>query len=231
VATLSKTQIDRLGDRLKKGSPSEADLRLLDEYRLSFGDAYNTVIRTIREKLRLEPTGRTAKTPSSIAEKLRRESIRLSQIQDIAGCRIIVPDVFTQDHATAILRDTFPETRVMDRRMNSSHGYRAVHVIVMTQGVSVEIQVRTALQDLWAELSERLSDVVDSSIKYGGGDPEDRQWLLLISDSIAGWEELETRLYPSPDDQAFHKIVASEKRNLVEIIQKKISTLESNRKR
>jgi hypothetical protein len=119
----------------------------------------------------------------------------------------------------------------MDRRMNSSHGYRAVHVIVMTQGVSVEIQVRTALQDLWAELSERLSDVVDSSIKYGGGDPEDRQWLLLISDSIAGWEELETRLYPSPDDQTFHKIVASEKRNLVEIIQKKISTLESNRKR
>jgi len=229
VATLSKTQIDRLGDRLKKGSPSEADLRLLDEYRLSFGDAYNTVIRTIREKLRLEPTGRTAKTPSSIAEKLRRESIRLSQIQDIAGCRIIVPDVFTQDHITATLRDTFPETRVMDRRMNSSHGYRAVHVIVMTQGVSVEIQVRTALQDLWAELSERLSDVVDSSIKYGGGDPEDRQWLLSISESIAGWEELETRLHP--DDQAFHKIVGSEKRNLVEIIQKKISTLESNRKR
>jgi len=229
MATLRKTQIDRLGDRLRKGPPSEADLRLLDEYRLSFGDAYDAIIRTIREKLNLEPTGRPTKTPSSIAEKLRRESIRLSQIQDIAGCRIIVPDVFTQDHATAILRDTFPETRVMDRRMNSSHGYRAVHVIVMTQGVSVEIQVRTALQDLWAELSERLSDVVDSSIKYGGGDPEDRQWLLLISESIAGWEELETRLHP--DDQAFHKIVGSEKRNLVEIIQKKISTLESNRKR
>ena len=228
MATLSKTQIDRLGDRLRKGRPSEADLRLLDEYRLSFGDAYDAIIRTIREKLQLEPTGRTAKTPSSIAEKLRRESIRLSQIQDIAGCRIIVPDVFTQDHITATLHDTFPETRMMDRRKSPSHGYRAVHVIVMTQGVSVEIQVRTALQDLWAELSERLSDVVDSSIKYGGGDPEDRQWLLLISDSIAGWEDLETRLHP--DDQAFHKIVASEKRNLVEIIQNKISALESNRK-
>ena len=229
MAALSKTQIDRLGDRLRRGPPSEADLRLLDEYRLSFGDAYDAIIRTMRERLHLEPTGRTAKTPSSIAEKLRRESIRLSQIQDIAGCRIIVPDVFTQDHITVLLRDTFPETRVMDRRKNPSHGYRAVHVIVITQGASVEIQVRTALQDLWAELSERLSDVVDSSIKYGGGDPENQQWLLLISDSIAGWEELETRLHP--DDQAFHKIVAREKRNLVEIIQKKISTLESNRKR
>jgi ppGpp synthetase/RelA/SpoT-type nucleotidyltranferase len=148
MAILSKTQIDRLGDRLRKGPPSEADLRLLDEYRLSFGDAYNAIIRTIREKLRLEPSGRTAKTPSSIAEKLRRESIRLSQLQDIAGCRIIVPDVLTQDHTTATLRDTFPESRVMDRRKNPSYGYRAVHVIVMTQGASVEIQVRTALQDL-----------------------------------------------------------------------------------
>jgi putative GTP pyrophosphokinase len=137
MAALSKTQIDRLGDRLRKGPLSEADLRLLDEYRLSFGDAYDATIRTIREKLRLAPTGRATKTPSSIAEKLRRESIRLSQFQDVAGCRIIVPDVFTQDHTTAILCDTFPETRVMDRRKNPSYGYRAVHVIVMTQGVSV----------------------------------------------------------------------------------------------
>ena len=71
--------------------------------------------------------------------------------------------------------------------------------------------------------------MVDSSIKYGGGDPEDQQWLLSISESIEGWEEFETQLHP--DDQALHTIVASEKRNLVEIIQNKISTLESKRKR
>lgn len=229
MAALSKTQIDRLGDRLREGSPSDADLRLLDEYRLSFGDTYNAIIRTIREKLQLEPTGRPAKTPSSITEKLRRESIRLSQIQDIAGCRIIVSDVFTQDNTTAILSGTFPESRVMDRRKNPSFGYRAVHVIVTTQGISVEIQVRTALQDLWAELSEKLSDVVDSSIKYGGGDPEDRQWLLSISDSIEGWEEFETQVHPG--DQELHTIIASEKSNLVEIIQNRISTLEGKRKR
>ena len=37
---LSKTQIDRLGDRLRTGDISEADLRLLDSYRRSFTDAY-----------------------------------------------------------------------------------------------------------------------------------------------------------------------------------------------
>jgi hypothetical protein len=46
MATLSKSQIDRLGDRLKKGSPSEADVRLLDEYRRSFGEAYEAVVLT-----------------------------------------------------------------------------------------------------------------------------------------------------------------------------------------
>jgi hypothetical protein len=229
-AALSNSQIDRLGDRLKKGSPSEADLRLLDEYRHSFDDAYDVVIRTIREKLHLEPTGRTAKSISSIAEKLRRESIRLSQVQDIAGCRVIVADVFTQDQTIAALRESFLETRVMDRRTHPSHGYRAVHIIVAPHEVSVEIQVRTALQDLWAQLSERLADVVDSSIKYGGGTLEDRRWLALISENIAGWEELENQLVSSPN-QPFHAVVANEKKRLVEIIHNHISALERNRKR
>lgn len=229
-AALSNSQIDRLGDRLKKGSPSEADLRLLDEYRHSFDDAYDVVIRTIREKLHLEPTGRTAKSISSIAEKLRRESIRLSQVQDIAGCRVIVADVFTQDQTIAALRESFLETRVMDRRTHPSHGYRAVHIIVATHEVSIEIQVRTALQDLWAQLSERLADVVDSSIKYGGGTLEDRRWLALISENIAGWEELENQLVSSPN-QPFHAVVANEKKRLVEIIHNHISALERNRKR
>src|ERR1043166_2492736 len=147
---ISKTQIDRLGDRLRKGNITDSDLRLLDEYRRLFTDAYGIVAGGIRRQLDLEPTGRPAKSTSSIAEKLRRESIRLSQVQDIAGCRVIVADVFTQNQPIATLRDTFPETRVMDRRTNPSHGYRAVHIIVAAYGVSVEIQVRTALQHLWA---------------------------------------------------------------------------------
>jgi ppGpp synthetase/RelA/SpoT-type nucleotidyltranferase len=130
MATLSKTQIDRLGNRLKTGSLSEADLRLLDEYRRSLGPAYESVLRIIREDLQLKPTGRPAKSTTSITEKLRRESIRLSQVQDIAGCRVVVANIAAQDQAVTMLRDAFVEVRVMDRRKNPSHGYRAVHVIV-----------------------------------------------------------------------------------------------------
>lgn len=86
---ISKTKIDRLGDRLRSGMISETDLRMLDEYRRSFGEAYQDTVGTIRDELNLSPTGRPAKSTGSIIDKLKRESIRLSQIQDIAGCRYL----------------------------------------------------------------------------------------------------------------------------------------------
>ena len=81
---LTKSQVDRLGDRLSTGDISDDDLRLLDDYRRSFTDAYEDIVWLIVHELKLEPTGRRAKTNASIIDKLRRESIRLSQMQDIA---------------------------------------------------------------------------------------------------------------------------------------------------
>jgi hypothetical protein len=71
---LTKTQIDKLGDRLRQGDVSEADLILLDAYRRSFSGVYEMVIRTIRDHVALELTGRPAKSTTSVIEKLRRES-------------------------------------------------------------------------------------------------------------------------------------------------------------
>jgi putative GTP pyrophosphokinase len=191
TAKISKTQIDRLGDRIREASLTDIDLRLLDDYRRSFGEAYEFVVRTIRDQLQLEPTGRPAKSTSSIIEKLLRESIRLSQIQDIAGCRVIVTDVVEQERVVASLRTAFPGASIIDRRVNPSFGYKAVHVITTKFGKLVEIQVRTALQHLWAELSEKLSDVFDPSIKYGGGSNEIRNILALRSKILVEIEEIE----------------------------------------
>lgn len=112
---LSNTQIDRLGNRIRRGSLVDSDLKSLDEYRRSFGDAYATVVQTIREQLHLEPTGRPAKSTTSIIEKLRRESIRLTQIQDVAGCRIIVTDVTEQERVVMSLSAAFPTAKSNDR--------------------------------------------------------------------------------------------------------------------
>ena len=178
-----------MGDRLRKDTLSDSDLKSLDDYRRSFDKAYEVVVRTIRERLQLEPTGRPAKSTTSIIEKLHRESIRLSQMQDIAGCRIVVKDINKQEEVVGALREVFSKASIVDRRKRPGCGYRAVHVIVNSAGKLVEIQVRSLLQHLWAQFSERISDKVDPKIKYGGGKREIQQNLQAVSRIVRDVEE------------------------------------------
>lgn len=191
---VTKSQIDKLGDRLTKGRAQESDLRNLDQYRQSFAVPYGLVIRLLREDLGLTPTGRPAKSTTSISEKLKRETIRLTQIQDIAGCRIIVSDLDDQNRVVERLRASFDHVTVVDRRQNPSHGYRAVHVILTVEEKAMEVQIRTPLQHLWAELSEKLSDIIDPSIKYGGGSDATRAVLDRTTAAAATSEDHEQRM-------------------------------------
>lgn len=167
---------------------------MLDQYRRSYSEAYEAVVEKVRNDLSLAPTGRPAKSTTSIAEKLRRESIRLTQIQDIAGCRIIVADIDIQETVVKSLSELFKDAIVIDRRQQPSHGYRAVHVVVRYEEKLIEIQVRTALQQLWAELSEKFSDIFDPMVKYGGGDEFTRTVLINQSSMIANEETLEKQV-------------------------------------
>jgi len=191
---ISNTQIDRLGERLRSSEITDGDLELLNDYRLSFARTYEAVVEVLRTTLKLEPTGRPAKSTTSIIDKLCRESLRLRQMQDIAGCRVIVSDVRKQDEAVVCLTRAFPKTSVVDRRKTPSHGYRAIHVVVRQAGAPVEVQVRTELEHSWAQLSEKLSDVIDPSVKYGGGPELLRSTLSVLSDLLGQMEELERRL-------------------------------------
>jgi len=218
---LSKTQIDRLGERLKKGDITEADLRLLDSYRRSFTEAYEVVILAIRAVLSLEPTGRPAKSTTSISDKLRRESIRLTQIQDIAGCRLTVSDIAEQEEVVQFLSTIFEDTIIVDRRQNPSHGYRAVHVIVRHQAKMVELQVRTSLQHLWAEFSEKVSDLAGPAIKYGGGDESIQTFLAESSNLFSKIEALEERFEEGQTRlSAGSELTDEEKQQITEFVEK-----------
>jgi ppGpp synthetase/RelA/SpoT-type nucleotidyltranferase len=59
----------------------------------------------------------------------------------------------------------------------------------------IELQVRTALQHLWSEWSEKLSDVADPQLKYGGGAKVFRDPLLAASVLVAGFEEIEPKFH------------------------------------
>src|SRR5262245_24144287 len=111
---LSKSQIDKLGERLKKAAVPESDLILLSEFKSSFSKPFELVTRSIHAvKLALpfevEVVERPEKTIQSIENKLRRESTRLSTMQDIAGCRAFVKDLKEQDRLLELLSDSLKQ--------------------------------------------------------------------------------------------------------------------------
>jgi ppGpp synthetase/RelA/SpoT-type nucleotidyltranferase len=103
-----------------------------------------------------------------------------------------VKDILEEDQVVERLKATLVKAVVSDRRKHPSYGYRAVHIIARARNRPIEIQVRTELQHLWAQLSERLSDALGSAIKYGGGDPDVRKRLAEMSDLIGSFEVLES---------------------------------------
>jgi len=190
----SNSKVDRLGERLRGPEYGEADLRLLDEYRRTFGPSYDTVVKAIQRITGLAVSGRPAKSTTSIVEKLNRESIRLSQMQDIAGCRVVVDDVVEQESTVAAVAAAFGRVTVLDRRVKPSHGYRAVHLVVREGSKLIEVQVRTTLQHVWAEMCEKCADIIDPAVKYGGGPAMVRAVLDRASESVNRIEEVESAL-------------------------------------
>ena len=186
--------MEKLGRRLRKGTASPDDLRLLAGYRRSFLAPYREVILRIGSVTSLVPSGRPAKSTASIVAKLQRQTGTLTQMQDIAGCRLVTEDIVEQDVLVGRLVSEFSGAAIVDRRLTPSAGYRAVHVLVGTGAVSVEIQVRTRLQDLWAQCSERLAFSVDPAIKYGGGPPAIAKMLVGLSELIASFEANQSEL-------------------------------------
>lgn len=188
--TFSKTQFDNLGNRLKKDPIQPDDLWLLEAFRDSFRPSFEAVRAVMESSLEVPVVGRT-KSIVAIVAKLRRERTRLSTMQDIAGCRILVKTPAQQNELDSRLKTLFVGCERNDRRTNPSFGYRALHLIVTLNDRPVEIQVRTELQHDWAQLSERLADVFGSDLKYGGGPAEVKQLLLKCSELIADFESRE----------------------------------------
>jgi putative GTP pyrophosphokinase len=187
----SKSEIDRLGDRLRV-SDTPDDRQMLDMYCRTFVKAYEIVLRQIYVTHGFNKVGRRrAKSHGAIVDKLKWESIRLSQMQDIAGCRIVVPDVAHQNALLEKLRVSFSEVEISDRREKPSHGYCAVHLLVQIENRCVEIQIRTQLQALWAELSEKLVYKFGIAIKYGGGVAGVQHQLKSLSKAIHVMEMIE----------------------------------------
>lgn len=197
AAEFTKSALDRLGNRLRKtATPSPEDVAAYLQYRDEFTDA----LREVEEQLAsLVPGSRASgrrKTLDTVVAKLKRQKTRLSTMQDIAGCRIVVPDLVEQDAAVREIQAAFDALRTDDLRETPHAGYRAVHVIVAaSNGRQVEIQVRTQLQDIYAQLVEKMADTFGIEMKYGGGPEEARELLAPIAAQADGLDLVKKALW------------------------------------
>lgn len=167
---ISRSQADNLGKRLCAEPVSQEDWELL--FRVL--DAYQTALDEVQEILEqkgYEPTSRV-KSTATLVDKLRRGT-SFKSVSDVAGARVVLGGGrIQQDAVAADITDTFTvegerPPKVIDRRKQPSHGYRAVHVVIHHDGLPIEVQIRTTLQDVWAQITERLGDSWGRELRYG----------------------------------------------------------------
>lgn len=141
-----------------------------------------------------------AKRVRSVMDKLRRiPTMKLTTMQDLAGCRAVVSDIV----AVFRLADQF---RDIQHRLDGPEeydyilepkpdGYRSVHFVVKftsrnraykeISGRRVEIQLRSRLQHQWATAVETVDLFTGQTLKAGGGGSSWRRFFLLAADLLA----------------------------------------------
>jgi len=168
---------------------------LQDEY-LSKQASLDRFMKAMREQL-LElfdgeslalglPIEARVKTWLSIEEKLRRRSLTpssLVELTDLVGLRAIFLFRRDLDKATAAVSRTFVVVTQEDtgeRLGESSFGYQSLHLIVRApkewqslpalrgcQDFTVELQLRTLAQHLWAASSHKLQYKQETGVPLG----------------------------------------------------------------
>jgi ppGpp synthetase/RelA/SpoT-type nucleotidyltranferase len=198
---LSKAAVDRAGKRLRdEVVPRPEDVAVYEEYRASLGESLAEVVSQVAnwDPPQLQPVTTRLKRIESVIDKLRRGNFRLSGINDVAGCRLIVDGLRRQDDAVTAISGMFPGCRISDYRLREHiSGYVAVHLNVRSStGHLVEVQVRTVMQHRWALTSEELSRAphIGKGVKYGSGPPELRDLLAALSRLAVSVDQREAQL-------------------------------------
>lgn len=198
----SQGQLDRIGDRIREhGRILDDDLSVLRVW-LRRHEVVNQEAVEVVERLGYSPAQRVKTLMTMVDKVLRQRRMRLSQMQDVAGVRVVVSGgLREQDEACRDIRAAFPQSpKMYDRRTKPSYGYRAVHIVVRYSGCLVEVQVRTVLQHRWAEVYERLADRWGRGMRYGDRplDPnraEIVEDVLRLADLIRHVEERESAAF------------------------------------
>lgn len=170
-------------------SINKALLTLLD-YRAAHSTPLIKANNGLRSMLKTEglpvEVSQRLKRVTTIIDKLGREpTMALSKMQDIGGCRAILPSVGDVRAIQRRLVKNRTPIRVSDYIAKPrDSGYRAVHVVVVYDGRYIEVQLRTQLMHEWAVAVERIGGQMGEDLKSGTGPRPVLEWFETISEAM-----------------------------------------------
>ncbi|GAB3283119.1 RelA/SpoT domain-containing protein [Parasphingorhabdus pacifica] len=184
----SKNQLKTTGDRIRKrssGSLAESggneraneDVQLVNQWRSAHSVPLtrtriglgSIVMRVLDQGSQSGLVTQRLKRFESIVAKLIRDKSRLGEVEDIAGCRAVLPgrESVTSVWASLANAHKMKIERVKDYNENPhAGGYRALHLWCRRDGFKIEIQLRTAYQQNWAELIEEWDTTLGFDLKH-----------------------------------------------------------------
>lgn len=198
----SKSEVNRAGAVIAEGRPLTtaedidrlgAAIDVVDWWRSEHAAPLNAVAAKLRYYVAEvgEPAvAQRLKRLPTIANKLvRLPTMKLAQMGDIGGVRAVVPDQDAAYHVARRLRKNWTITRFSDYVAEpKADGYRALHLINRHRGRLIEVQIRTELQDNWANLVEIYSAEAEAGLKFGEGPSWMRQSFVDLSSLDAQFE-------------------------------------------
>lgn len=208
---LTKSKIDRAGIALAKDSFRNVEEMVeledvFDEYRKSHLEPLSETTLELQKWLNEYGhdyyIAQRLKRKPQIIRKLNRLSVRLTQLQDIGGCRIIVEKNELVDQIISFLKGKIESTeelklvRITDYREKGRDitGYRSVHLLLERSGKKLELQLRSRIQHYWAESIERTSVIYGRHLKESEGDERVISYFQKLSDAFF---EIESGRTPS----------------------------------
>ncbi|MGF6256849.1 RelA/SpoT domain-containing protein [Ensifer sp. LBL] len=222
----SKSQIDKAGTILSDAT-REYDERSLEleyifeDYRKKHLEPLTRLTLEIQEWLQSYDQkyyiAQRLKRRPQILRKLRRLSVRLTQLQDIGGCRIIVDKNSDVDSLITFIRSKIADSgfaaiiRETDYRElgRDDTGYRAYHIILEISGCRTELQLRSRIQHYWSESIERTSVIYGKRLKEKEGRAEIIEYFKSFSNAL---HSIETNQHID----SFEEIQLQQKREVAE---------------
>ena len=165
--------------------------------------SHNRPLNTFRANLRRRAgrrgvvAQRLKRLPSIVSKLVRIPRIRLSQMQDIGGCRAIVPTAADAANLAADLISSRIRHKLVRYHNYISKprgtGYRGLHLMyeydsdmaTEWQGLQIEIQLRSRLQHQWATAVETVGTFIGDELKSNRGDQGWLRFFALMSSAIA----------------------------------------------